>query len=134
MTEKNEAIDTAQRVDKWLWYARFFKSRAIATRLCKGRKLRINKRVVEKASATVKVGDVLTFPQGNRIKIVEILDPGTRRGPATEAQQLYKDLSPPPPDKAKEPERPSPVAKRPAGAGRPTKSERRATDKLIGGD
>ena len=70
----SEAAVPGQRVDKWLWYARFFKSRSLASRLCKGRKLRINRRVVEKASASVKVGDIVTFPQGNQIRAVQILE------------------------------------------------------------
>jgi ribosome-associated heat shock protein Hsp15 len=121
-----------QRIDKWLWYARFFKSRSMATRLCKGRKLRINRRIVDKASASVKAGDVLTFPQGNRIRTIKVLEPGERRGPATEARTLYLDLAPP-----EAPAKALPRANgglRQRGAGRPTKSDRRATDKLRSGD
>lgn len=122
---------TAQRIDKWLWYARFFKSRSLATRLCNSRKLRINRRIVEKASTLVKVGDILTFPQANQIRTVKVIDPGVRRGPAIEARLLYEDLTPPPAPKS-EAAAQSTVAVRPPGSGRPTKSERRATDKLTG--
>ncbi|NQV20765.1 MAG: RNA-binding S4 domain-containing protein [Rhodospirillales bacterium] len=125
--------ETFQRADKWLWYARFFKSRSLATRLCNSRKLRINHRIVEKASTAVKVGDVLTFPQGRRIRTVKVLTPGVRRGPAIEACLLYDDLTPTPPAKT-EVAAVQPVAARPPGAGRPTKSDRRATDKLAGKD
>ena len=71
-----------QRVDRWLWFARFFKSRTLAAKLCAGHKLRVNRQIVAKPSATVKVGDILTFPQGNRIRVIRIADLGSRRGPA----------------------------------------------------
>ena len=118
------------RVDKWLWYARFFKSRSLAAKLVQSRKLRINSVVVTKPSATVKTEDVLTFAQGRNIRVIRIRELGTRRGPATEAQALYEDLAPP---KKKTPDTnpaAAPVAKRDSGAGRPTKAERRALDKL----
>lgn len=121
-------MSEAQRLDRWLWFARFFKSRSLAGKLCAGQKVRVNRRLVGKASATVRVGDVLTFPQGNRIRVVRILDLGVRRGPAAEAQQLYDDLtpaSPPPPRRAT-----SVAGERERGSGRPTKRERRAIDRL----
>ena len=109
------------RVDKWLWHARFFKSRTLAAKLAGSGKLRINREVVVKPGAAVKSGDVLTFPKGTDIRVIEILALGERRGPASEAQGLYKDLS----LTQRQPKEPS-VAERPRGAGRPTKSERRA--------
>ncbi len=115
-----------QRADKWLWYARFFKSRTLAAKLCTGRKLRVNRQVIAKASNLVHVGDVLTFPQGHHIRVVKILDLGKRRGPAPEAQALYEDLSPI-----------QPAGKRPAAApksGRPTKKQRRAIVRLKSGE
>jgi ribosome-associated heat shock protein Hsp15 len=123
----------SQRVDKWLWFARFFKSRSLASRLCKGHKLRINRRIIDKSSATTKVGDILTFPQGNGIRTVRVLDPGVRRGPASEAQLLYEDLTPPPPVRDESDQKPAPTG-RPRGAGRPTKSDRRALDRLTRGE
>lgn len=116
-----------QRVDRWLWFARFFKSRTLAAKLCAGHKLRVNRQIVAKPSATVKVGDILTFPQGNRIRVIRIADLGSRRGPAEEARTLFEDLTPP------EPARDAVAAaapNRPAGAGRPTKRERRDLDRL----
>ncbi|WP_020398458.1 RNA-binding S4 domain-containing protein [Kordiimonas gwangyangensis] len=131
-----ENTETGQiRLDKWLWHARFFKSRSIASTVCKARKVRIDGTVAEKASATVRPGQVLTFPQGAYIRVVKVLAPGVRRGPAAEAQSLYEDLSPV--DEQKESvlaEKKSAVAVRETGAGRPTKAERRATDKLRGRD
>ena len=121
------------RLDKWLWHARFFKTRSIASKICKGGKVRINGEHAVKASSTVQPGDVLTFPQANDIKVIKVLAPGVRRGPAVEAQNLYEDLTP----KKLESEktfRPALPGKREDGAGRPTKAERRAIDKLQTGD
>ncbi|WP_417456252.1 RNA-binding S4 domain-containing protein [Kordiimonas sp.] len=131
-----EHTETGQiRLDKWLWHARFFKSRSIASTVCKARKVRLDGSVVSKAAATVKVGQVLTFPQGAHIRVVKILALGTRRGPALEAQTLYEDLSPVE-DQKKElaEEKKTAPALRDAGAGRPTKAERRAIDKLMDRD
>jgi ribosome-associated heat shock protein Hsp15 len=117
------------RLDKWLWYSRLFKSRSLAAKHCQGGKIRINRQVTRKASAPVHVGDVLTFPQRDRIRVIEILELGTRRGPAAEARLLYNDLSPEPPAKAGGAPGPAgPVRER--GTGRPTKADRRALDRL----
>ncbi len=116
-----------QRLDKWLWYARFFKTRSLATRVCAASRVRINRVVAGKANAAVKPGDVLTFPQGSRIRVVEVVGLGARRGPAAEAQALYTDLTPPPEGGPKA----APSAARPRGAGRPTKAERRAIVRLL---
>ncbi|MDA1100308.1 MAG: RNA-binding S4 domain-containing protein [Proteobacteria bacterium] len=136
-TPKAAAADL-QRLDKWLWFARFFKSRTLAGKICNNRKVRINGRIANKASATVKADDVLTFPQGRHIRVIRILYLGQRRGPALEARALYDDLAPP-----EESEAPGhqvgdtaprqSAGRRPAGAGRPTKRERRAVDRLLDG-
>jgi ribosome-associated heat shock protein Hsp15 len=86
--------DTTLRLDKWLWYARFCKSRSLAQKLCAAQKVRVNRIVVEKAAAMVRPGDVLTFPQGSAIRVVKVLALGMRRGPPTEARLLYEDLTP----------------------------------------
>ncbi len=113
-----ETIDARLRLDKWLWYARFFRTRSLAARACAAHRLRINGEVVSKSHATVKPGDVLTFPLGPHIRVIEILALGTRRGPAPEARTLYSDLSPPQPVPRKAPAG--------DGSGRPTKAGRRA--------
>lgn len=123
------------RIDKWLWYARFCKTRTMATRLVAAGKVRVNKVPQSKAHYLVKVGDVLTFPQGDHIRVIEVTALGERRGPAAEAQGLYRDLSPPDRERrSKEPSLDAPpvVAQRAEGAGRPTKAERRALDRLRG--
>jgi ribosome-associated heat shock protein Hsp15 len=118
-----------QRIDKYLWFTRFFKSRTLAASVVSDGRVRINGERCDKPSTIVKVGDVLTFPAGARVRVIKVVDGGTRRGPASEAQTLYEDLTPPPEARAEEPPAP---AKRERGAGRPTKKERRAIDALTG--
>lgn len=113
------------RVDKWLWHARFFKSRTLASKVVTAGRLRVNREVTKKSGFLVKPGDVLTFSKGAEIRVIEIVALGSRRGPASEAQTLYRDLSPP-----ERTTRPSGTGARPKGAGRPTKSDRRAVDRL----
>ena len=86
--------ETALRLDKWLWFARFFKTRALANRYCLEARLRVNGTPVDKPHYPVRVGDVLTFPLGRRVRVVRVLALGTRRGPAPEARLLYDDLAP----------------------------------------
>ena len=83
------------RLDKWLWQARFFRSRTLAAELVTGGHLRLNGQRVTKPGAVVAAGDTLTFAQGERIRLIRVLDIGLRRGPATEAQRLYLDLDAP---------------------------------------
>lgn len=122
--------DTRIRVDKWLWHARFFKSRTLAGKFCQSGKLRVNDQLITKAHVLVGPGDVLTFVKADAVKVVKIFDLGTRRGPAPEAQGLYEDLSPPPPKRQYDAT--SAQALREPGSGRPTKAERRAVDRLKG--
>ncbi len=109
-----------QRLDVWLWRARFFKTRTLAAKFVAGSSVRLTRdgdtQRVEKSATGVKPGDSLTFQIGPRLRIIDILALGARRGPAAEAQALYLDRSPPPPDR---PERAGP---------RPTKRDRRALD------
>lgn len=87
------AAEPTLRLDKWLWHARFFKSRALAAAFCAEGRLRLNRRHIDRASAPVRIGDVLTFPHGNAIRVVRVQALGKRRGPAGEARKLYIDLS-----------------------------------------
>ena len=86
--------DDSIRIDKWLWQARFFKTRGTASRLCAGGRVRVAGQITRKAHYPVRVGDVLTFPQARRIRVVRVVAPGVRRGPASEAATLYEDMSP----------------------------------------
>ena len=125
------AGDPSPRLDKWLWHARFFKSRTLATAQCAAGKIRVDGTAVSKAHAAVRPGQVLTFVQGRHVRVVKVLALGKRRGPASEAQTLYEDLSPPTRETAM-PHTDSGAAKRDRGSGRPTKKERRSTDRLTG--
>ena len=125
--------EEALRADKWLWYARFFKTRSLATKVCNASKLRISGEVVSKAHQKVKPDDVLTFPQGRHVRVIRVIALASRRGPAAEAQALYEDLKPPSAE-SRLPKAPGdrPTAARAPGAGRPTKQDRRALDRLRG--
>ncbi|MGA7326619.1 MAG: RNA-binding S4 domain-containing protein [Rhodomicrobium sp.] len=86
---------TEQRLDKWLWYARIAKTRGVAARLIEDGCIRVNRQRVLKASASVKCGDVLTASLYGRVRLIEIRAIAQRRGPASEAQELYCELLPP---------------------------------------
>lgn len=122
-----DAREGTLRLDKWLWYARFCKTRSLATAMCRAGQVRVNKVPIRKSNQSVRAGDVLTFSQGPRIRVIRIAALATRRGPASEAATLYEDISPPMPPRDA---RPAAVAPREPGAGRPTKRERRALDRL----
>ncbi|MEM7074230.1 MAG: RNA-binding S4 domain-containing protein [Pseudomonadota bacterium] len=94
MTQADGTPEDRIRLDKWLWQARFFKTRALSARLVTSGKVRVNARKVSKPAHAVGPGDVLTFPQAGRIRVVRLCGVGARRGPAPEAQSLYVDLAP----------------------------------------
>ncbi len=83
-----------QRLDKWLWYARVTKSRTIASIYIARGRIRVNRVRIEKPSFTVRPGDVVTASVPSGIRVLKVLDPGRRRGPAKEAELLYEDLTP----------------------------------------
>jgi ribosome-associated heat shock protein Hsp15 len=85
-------VSETQRLDKWLWQARFYKSRGLAQRMCAAGKIRINSQRIRKAHYALKAGDILTIPQGSRIRVVRILAMPERRGPAPEARLCYEDI------------------------------------------
>jgi ribosome-associated heat shock protein Hsp15 len=117
------------RIDKWLWFARFVKTRSLASKLVSDGRMRVNGAPTQKAHYAVKAGDVLTFPLGPHIRVIKVLDLGTRRGPAVEAQTLYEDLDPPRKiERATAP--PKTFEDREPGAGRPTKRDQRVTERL----
>ena len=88
------------RLDKWLWQARFFRSRGLAAEEIEAGHVRINGQKTKKPGHVLRAGDVLTFPQGDRIRLIRVLALGERRGPATEAQELYLDMDAQTPDAA----------------------------------
>lgn len=81
------------RIDKWLWHARFAKTRMLAQEAATSGMIRLNDHRIVKSSAEVKPGDVLTIPRGREVMVVRIEACGIRRGPAKEAQALYAVLS-----------------------------------------
>jgi ribosome-associated heat shock protein Hsp15 len=82
-----------QRLDKWLVYARFVKHRSLAAHLIEDGKVRVNRERAQKCSLTVKPDDVLTIALGENIKIIRVLGEAEKRGPASDARQLYQDLT-----------------------------------------
>ncbi len=81
------------RIDKWLWHARFCKTRALAQQKATQGQIRLNGQRVEQPGAAVRVGDVMTFPSGGEVIAVRVTALGVRRGPATEARMLYDILA-----------------------------------------
>lgn len=109
------------RLDKWLWHARIFKSRSLAAGAVTTGRMRLNGQIVAKPAQPLRPGDVLTFTIGQRVRVLRVIAPGSRRGPASEAATLYEDLSPPPPAR-------DPAAPRREPGGRPSGRARRSFD------
>ena len=95
-----DAPRVALRLDKWLWQARFFRTRGLAAAAVTAGHVRLNGARAVKPAAAVRAGDVLTFVQGGRVRLVRVAELGLRRGPAAEAQTLYDDLDAPRPSAA----------------------------------
>ena len=119
-----------ERLDKFLFFSRALKSRTLAQKFIETGAVRVNSERTIRSDLKVGAGDVLTMSLHNRIVVWKILDCGTRRGPAPEAQGLYQDLSPPALPRAELSPYEAAIAPRGDGAGRPTKKQRRETDKL----
>ncbi len=128
-----------QRLDKWLWFARVVKSRTMAAGLVTSGKVRVNRQKVDKPAQGLRLGDVVTVSVGRKVRVLRVVAPGVRRGPAKEAQELFEELTPAAPSPIAGAE--SPVrdahpphlevsAERAVGAGRPTKRDRRMIDRL----
>jgi ribosome-associated heat shock protein Hsp15 len=83
----------SRRLDQWLWFARFAKSRSLAARLCAAGAVNVNGIVVTKPNHAVRPGDVVIVPQGPWQRTVEVVALGIRRGPASEAQTLYRETA-----------------------------------------
>lgn len=89
----NPAMDGV-RLDKFLWAARFFKTRALSQQMIEGRKVRIDGQAVKPARA-IRPGIVIELRQGRTRRRIEVLALSEKRGSAPEAQLLYRDLDPP---------------------------------------
>lgn len=131
MTAKDSAEQSAQRIDRWLWYARFFKTRTLAAKFVSDGNVRLTRSAeairIQKPSFLVRECDMLVFSRNDHLRIINVVALAARRGPASEAQALYDDQSPPRPAKQEQPVSPFDREK---GAGRPTKKDRRALDAL----
>jgi ribosome-associated heat shock protein Hsp15 len=138
-TQASTPATEGQRLDQWLWFARITKSRTLAQALIERGKVRVNRVKVDRARHWLKAGDALTLTLGPHVRVLTVIGFGKRRGPATEAQALYEELTPAP-DRTKS----SPGVKsedgdtqtalmtavHPDGTSRPTKHERRARERL----
>jgi ribosome-associated heat shock protein Hsp15 len=118
-----------QRIDKWLWHARVVRTRAAAAALVAAGHVRLNGTRIAAASRPVRTGDVLTVALDRRVRVLKVAGYAERRGGAEIARGLFEDLTPAVPAPAPEPA----AGERASGAGRPTKRERRAIDRLHGG-
>ena len=120
------------RLDLFLFYIRMFKSRNLATKFIISNRLRISGQVTQKPHKLISRGDVLSLPIQDNVKILKVVDIPNRRGPFLEALNYYEDLTP---LKILENKvNVSPKLKFVERVGRPTKLERRQTDKLMGRD
>lgn len=117
------------RLDKWLWFARFVKTRSLAQGLCAAGHVKVNGETVRRGHQKVRLGDRVEMLLGTVRRTVTIEGFGIRRGPAPEAQALYAEPEPP---RRLTPAEDRPVAPRLAGSGRPTKRDRRRMDALKG--
>ena len=126
-----DAPEAVLRLDKWLWYGRFFKTRSAASKAISGGRFRLDGQVMAKPHRQAICGQVLTFVQGDKVRVIKVIALGIRRGPAPEAALLYEDLAPvtATPDKTVK-TKPAEFEARGRGSGRPTKRHRRETDRL----
>ena len=120
------------RLDIYLYYIRIFKSRSIATKFVLTNRLRISGQVTQKPHKMISVGDVLTMTINDNIKILKVLDIPSRRGPYPESLNFYEDITPI--EIITKKERSNIDIRFVERVGRPTKRERRQTDRLMGRD
>ena len=125
-----EKLDNkAIRLDLFLFYIRIFKSRNLASKFISSNRLRVSDMVTQKPYKLLSISDVITFSINNRIKVIEVTDIPVRRGSYIESLNYYKDISPI--EKTEKKEEKIPILKFVERVGRPTKLERRQTDKLM---
>lgn len=115
------------RVDKWLWFARLCKTRTLAQSMIEDGRVTVNGDKVRKANRLIRIGDTIEVVVGPVERTIEVMALGERRGPASEAVLLYIEQRPPRSLGLDDKQVPF---HRPRGAGRPTKRDRRALDRL----
>ena len=120
------------RLDLYLFYIRIFKSRNLATKFIISNRLRISGQVTQKPHKLISIGDVLSLPIQDYVKILKVVDIPKKRGPFSEALNYYEDITPLKTQENKV--NVTPKFKFVERVGRPTKLERRQTDKLMGRD
>ncbi|HEX8224775.1 MAG TPA: RNA-binding S4 domain-containing protein [Allosphingosinicella sp.] len=81
------------RLDKFLWFARIAKTRALAQTLAEEGRMRLNSRLIDRAHAQVRIGDVLSFAQRGAVRVLKVEALPARRGPAAEARALYSEIA-----------------------------------------
>lgn len=91
-------LETRQRLDKWLWFARIVRTRVLAAKLVADGQVRVNRVRVVKPGHGIVVGDILTVAAHGRVRVLEVQALAPRRGPAAEARALYRALAMPNPD------------------------------------
>jgi ribosome-associated heat shock protein Hsp15 len=111
------------RIDRWLCATRLYKSRSLAQEACTGGSVKLNG-IDVRPSHPVRLGDEVRADSPRGLIVWQVLGLGEKRLSAALARLLYEDHSPPPPPRSED------VAPRARGAGRPTKAERRALDRL----
>jgi len=119
-----------QRIDKWLWHARVVRTRSAAAALAAAGHVRINGQRVDAPSRAVRAGDVVTVALDRSVRLIKVLGFAERRGSADDARVLCADLDSP--TSRLTTGRVAQPAPREAGAGRPTKRDRRAIDAFTG--
>ena len=95
MSSEEPVASEHRRLDQWLWFARFTKSRSLAARLIAAGVVLINGIAAKKANQAVRVGDRIAVPQGGFRRTVRVVALGTRRGPFAEARLLYQEATAP---------------------------------------
>jgi len=93
LTRSGSPGPTSRRLDQWLWFARFAKSRSLASRLCTAGAIILNGVVVRKARHLIRIGDIIVVPQGVLSRKIRVKALGSRRGPSSEAQLLYEEAA-----------------------------------------
>ena len=127
MLEKSE--NKSIRLDLFLFYIRIFKSRNLASKFINSNRLRVSDQVTQKPHKLISIRDILTFTIHDRIKVLEVIDIPMRRGSYLDSLNYYNDISPV--ETKEEKEERDPKLKFIDRVGRPTKLDRRQTDKLM---
>ena len=130
MLEKSD--NKSIRLDLYLFYIRIFKSRNLASKFINSNRLRVSDKVTQKPHKLISISDILTFTIHDRIRVLEVIDIPMRRGSYVDSLNYYNDISPV--ETKEEKEGRDPKLKFVDRVGRPTKLERRQTDKLMGRD